>query len=255
LSAVGLDLLDDVQSLDDFTEDDVLAIEPACHDLHASESHAPCKTKILEGNRGGGRGKYGGDEELRPVGVGPGVGHGEKSGLGVLLGEVLIREFLAVDGLATGPARHVRPIPNKTFRGGRVLSTGEVASLEHELRNDTMEGTACVALPPTSITNPTAAKKEGALRSHVDQCTTHGSSLPSWESHHHTICYTTHQPQSPIDPNCIPEQSGLRYGRGRGGGGTRQRGPRAFRLRRGQSSSLPLRKQKLCMRGIEQRGR
>ena len=31
-----------------------------------------------------------------------GVGHGQKSGLGVLLDEVLVGELLAVDGLATG---------------------------------------------------------------------------------------------------------------------------------------------------------
>lgn len=31
-----------------------------------------------------------------------GVGHGQKSGLGVVLLEVLIGELLAVDGLATG---------------------------------------------------------------------------------------------------------------------------------------------------------
>ena len=31
-----------------------------------------------------------------------GVGHGQKSGLGVLLDEVLVGELLTVDGLATG---------------------------------------------------------------------------------------------------------------------------------------------------------
>ena len=33
--------------------------------------------------------------------VGTGIGHGEKSWLGVLAGEVLIGELLTVDGLAT----------------------------------------------------------------------------------------------------------------------------------------------------------
>lgn len=33
--------------------------------------------------------------------VGASVGHGEEAGLGVLESEVLIRELLAVDGLAT----------------------------------------------------------------------------------------------------------------------------------------------------------
>jgi len=36
-----LNLFDNVHSLDNFAEDDVLAVKPACHDLsHASESHA-----------------------------------------------------------------------------------------------------------------------------------------------------------------------------------------------------------------------
>jgi hypothetical protein len=39
------------------------------------------------------------DSNLR---VGAGVGHGEKTGAGVLLDEVLIGELLAIDGLATG---------------------------------------------------------------------------------------------------------------------------------------------------------
>jgi hypothetical protein len=34
--------------------------------------------------------------------VGTSVGHGEKSRLGVLAGEVLVSELLTVDGLATG---------------------------------------------------------------------------------------------------------------------------------------------------------
>lgn len=38
---------------------------------------------------------------MRCLRVGTSVGHGEKSGFGVLLDEVLISELLAVDGLAT----------------------------------------------------------------------------------------------------------------------------------------------------------
>ena len=49
-------------------------------------------------------GTYGGDEELRAVGVGTSVCHGEKARLGVSLLEVLICEFLAVDGLASSAA-------------------------------------------------------------------------------------------------------------------------------------------------------
>jgi hypothetical protein len=66
-------------------------------------------------------GGYSGDEELRAVGVGSGVGHGENTGFGVHPAKVLIREFLAVDGLSTGAARHVRIIQNKDFRGGPYL--------------------------------------------------------------------------------------------------------------------------------------
>ena len=52
----------------------------------------------------GGRGGYSGDEELRAVGVGAGVGHGQETGLGVSQLEVLVREFLAVDGLSARTA-------------------------------------------------------------------------------------------------------------------------------------------------------
>ena len=41
----------------------------------------------------------GGDEELGPVSVGAGVGHGEKAGRAVLHQEVLVVELWAVDGL------------------------------------------------------------------------------------------------------------------------------------------------------------
>jgi hypothetical protein len=61
-------------------------------------------------------------EELASIRVGPGVGHGQNSGAGVLEGEVLILELLAVDGLAT-----------------RAVSPGEVTSLAHELRDDAVE--------------------------------------------------------------------------------------------------------------------
>lgn len=43
-----------------------------------------------------------GNEELRPVGVGARVGHGQQTGLVVLDVEVLVGELLAKDGLATG---------------------------------------------------------------------------------------------------------------------------------------------------------
>ena len=76
--AAGLDALDDGHRLGvaigDFAEDDVPAVEPGGDD--------------------------GGDEELAAVGVGAGVGHGEHEGLLVRELEVLVCEFLAVDGFA-----------------------------------------------------------------------------------------------------------------------------------------------------------
>jgi hypothetical protein len=96
-AAVAFNLGDNVHSLDDLTEDDVLAIEPA--------------------------GDNSGDEELRTVGVRSSVSHAQKTGLGVLLLEVLIRELLAVDGLSTG-----------------TVTAGEVTALKHEIGDDSVEG-------------------------------------------------------------------------------------------------------------------
>jgi len=93
---VGLDLLDDVHTLNDLAEDDVLAIQPG--------------------------GLLSADEELGSVGVGTGVGHGEDTGAGVLQGEVLVLELLAVDGLTTG-----------------TVAGSEVTTLEHELGDDAVE--------------------------------------------------------------------------------------------------------------------
>lgn len=72
--AEALNLLDEVLALGDLTEDNVLAVEP--------------------------RGDNGGDEELRAVGVGAGVSHGEEEGAVVTELEVLVGELVAVDGLA-----------------------------------------------------------------------------------------------------------------------------------------------------------
>ena len=99
LSGAGADLLEslhNILSFEDLTENGVSAIEP-----------------------GGGRE---GDEELGAVGVGASVGHGEKEGLGVLQGEVLVSELVAVDGLATG-----------------AVAVREVATLGHEAGDDSVE--------------------------------------------------------------------------------------------------------------------
>ena len=71
LGADGLNSLDDVQALSDLTEHDVLAVEPGAWDSA--------------------------DEELRSVGVGSGVSHGQDTSASVLVDEVLISELSAVD--------------------------------------------------------------------------------------------------------------------------------------------------------------
>jgi len=69
------------------------------------------------------RGLDSADEELRPIGVGSSVSHGEDAGAGVLQDEVLIGKLLAIDGLATSS-----------------IVVGEVSTLTHEVGDDTVEG-------------------------------------------------------------------------------------------------------------------
>jgi len=73
-------------------------------------------------------GHHGGDEELRAIGVGSSVGHREQTRSIVLQFKVLIRKLVTVDGLASGS-----------------IATGEVATLEHEVGNDSVERGALVS--------------------------------------------------------------------------------------------------------------
>lgn len=99
--AGGLKRLDDIHGLvvSDLAEDDVLAVEPAGDDGGDEELGAVAARECVSGwlwkavlRPGRERGVSG--VCLR---VGAGVGHGQKSWLGVLLLEVLIGELLTVD--------------------------------------------------------------------------------------------------------------------------------------------------------------
>jgi len=92
---------DNLHPLHHLAEDDMLAVEPR---------------RLLSA-----------DEELRSVGTGAGVGHGEDAGTGMLPGEVLVGELVAVYGLAAG-----------------AVSGGEVAALAHEARDHAVEGGSLV---------------------------------------------------------------------------------------------------------------
>merc|ERR1712038_1237232 len=76
LGSKRLDLLDDIHTLADLTENNMLSIKP----LGLSSA----------------------EEELASIGVGASIGHGENSRSSVLQSEVLILELVSVDGLATG---------------------------------------------------------------------------------------------------------------------------------------------------------
>ena len=85
LAAVGLDLLHDVHAVDNLTEHAVVAVQMRRGHLHVT-----------------GNGQFNsGDEELRTVGVGTGVGHGKEARSVVAHAEVLIGKLSAVDGLTS----------------------------------------------------------------------------------------------------------------------------------------------------------
>ena len=91
------------------------------------------------------------EEELGAVGVGTGVSHREVTSASVLDGETLILELHTVDGLATG-----------------TVAGGEVTTLGHELRDDSVEGATLVVkglatLADTSLTSAESSEVLGGL--------------------------------------------------------------------------------------------
>ena len=108
LGADSLKSFDNIDTLDNLTEDDVAAIEPG--------------------------GLNEGDKELGAVCVGTSVGHRKKVGAGVLKVEVLVREFLSINGFSTG-----------------TVAIGEVATLSHELWDNSVEVAAHVVKEFASV--------------------------------------------------------------------------------------------------------
>jgi hypothetical protein len=139
VGTVGFDLLDEVHAVLDFTEDDVLAAEGR----HEGSVRRPL-TNARQSDLLQPRGLDGGNEELRTVGVGSSVGHGQQSRLGVLELEVLIGKLVAVDGLSTG-----------------TVSVGEVTTLQHEVGDDSVEGRSGVT--ETLFTSAQGSEVGGGL--------------------------------------------------------------------------------------------
>jgi len=68
-------------------------------------------------------------KELGAVGVGAGIGHRQDAGTGVLQTKVFVLKLIAVDGFATG-----------------AVVVGEIATLAHESRDNSMEGRSLVSI-------------------------------------------------------------------------------------------------------------
>lgn len=122
VGAVRLDLPDEVLTRGNLTEDTVLAVEP--------------------------RGNDGGDEELRAIGVGTSVSHGEEERSVVTELEVLVGELVAVDGLAASAVvvgeLKGKERQHKTGYGVVRKKVTHVTTLEHELGDHSVETRAGV---------------------------------------------------------------------------------------------------------------
>lgn len=77
--------------------------------------------------------------------VGASVGHGQQERLLMPELEVLIGEFLSVDGLPTGALRASAIIVHGVYAVSTHVATGEVSALKHEVGDDAVELGAGVA--------------------------------------------------------------------------------------------------------------
>jgi len=89
-----------------------------------------------------------GDEELRTIGVGASISHGQDTRSSMLLLKVLISKLLPVDALATGS-----------------VAASEVSGLAHEVRDHPVEDGAFVAEPLLPRAQSTEVR--GSLRSDI----------------------------------------------------------------------------------------
>jgi hypothetical protein len=104
----------------------VFAVEPV-GDFSGDEELGACPKKSTCQSREGSGGVKNYMGKLT-IGVGTSVGHTQETLLGMLDAEVLILEFLAVDGFAAG-----------------AIALGEVSTLDHESGDDAVEAGALIA--------------------------------------------------------------------------------------------------------------
>jgi len=90
------------------------------------------------------------DEELGSVGSGASVGHAQLASLGVLDIKVLIGELGTVDGDSAG-----------------AVAVGEVTTLSHEVRDDSVERAALVGVLLSVIASAEGTEVLSGLRDHV----------------------------------------------------------------------------------------
>ncbi len=83
----------------------------------------------------------------------------------MLAGEVLVRELLAVDGLATSALYICKLLSSCGGRMVSYVSTSEVTTLKHELRNNTVEGRTRVS--EALLAGAKSTEVLGSLRDYI----------------------------------------------------------------------------------------